>query len=770
MGPKIKITTLFFLSFYGFATMSAAETLVPYLEATQITRKAQVQPADLQRQIVLLNAQARLTPDWAPTYRELVGVDLHLGLLEEARRNCQAYLAHQTHNAFAQLQLINIQVEQYQTAEARRQFLDQASRDQTLLPEVISEIHRQLAIIAYQNFENDRARKYLDFAIRSFPLNLKAYQFYRQVLETDKAITPVQEMYYRTGENLAMVTNNPMDALSALRLASLAGRARLTDAMQPWYSYAEGLRKQFAPRQAWPDMLALELAEAYVATDQPKQAMDILRQLMPKGTTTTPATTATQPRPGTALETRVRMLMILAAKQLGDEKIAAEHEQWMDQLAEALKSMAPDIPGRLAIMSIYYSVYAELVGKSNPAMAVTLAQGAMKGDPENRNSRYAMALALAKSGDNTGAMQILKKLDDPTNPLSLVGQALCVMSAKQEKQAQEILARALKTTPHGPLREVLLDLAGKARLANPPEPDFSGVAQLFKKFDPGFLDFPSQYAKACKVTVAAKGEMKKGETVTLTATLTNVSDVALGIGPESFIPPFCLVEIEPVPSDGTKFILDLPIEARQILVPKKPLVLTAVLDRAVAMKGKTTWDEFVARRRADIKQVSLRARIPGIVTLTESVEITVAQTEAVKMDLPVIDEASVKILIGKLNGPAITDPWQTATLARWFLMRPQLAQSESAIAAGMIRQLTTAKDAASQAAFAWALRFAKAGSELFNALAGQLSSKDWFVRLMTLDTLGQLQGKTANPLFQFYAAKDNDDLVRQLSTGYLLYR
>jgi HEAT repeat protein len=148
--------------------------------------------------------------------------------------------------------------------------------------------------------------------------------------------------------------------------------------------------------------------------------------------------------------------------------------------------------------------------------------------------------------------------------------------------------------------------------------------------------------------------------------------------------------------------------------------------------------------------------------------IVLAESPAATIDLPKLDAKNADELIRRLSRPIGNDPWDAAQLAKWILMKADLADRKPALIDDMLRQVSAECSDSTQAAFLWALRSAGDDPKIINAVAGRLQSKSWLVRLMAIDTLGKLQDKSAKKIFEFYAANDCDDLVRKLCAGYLL--
>ena len=544
--------------------------------------------------------------------------------------------------------------------------------------------------------------------------------------------------------------------------------------MLAWATCAGTIRRTFAPAQEWPVNLQLELAESYLGVNQPARTLEILRALLPQvrkqNPTTKPGKTST-----TFNETRVRLLMILTARKLADTKTAAEQQKWLDNLTDVILKQPADLPGRLSLVSTYYSLYGDPAAAGTVAKALALAQAAAKIIPDNPMARTALALALARSGEYDQAQKIIRQLNEPGNPLLLLGQVLCSINRNDLAAARTLLNKALTISPYTPLRDALMKTAVQLKIEHPPAPDLVAVVQAFKQFNPKYLDFSRHYQTACKLALEARGDPVRGQSVELVITLTNTSDIPLVIESTGIIPPTCLVEIQPETAQGPttqnpKLYLYVPIVSRQILAPGKSLSLSALLDEAASADQKVRWDDFIANRAAGITRVAVQAHIDTTVPLTESVELTLARTSPLTIDLPRINDDLAAFVQNKMDEDTLANPWETARLAQWVLTADALKGRQPAVAADLTHHLQRSTDPETRTALAWALRFAQNPTpDAFNTLAALLKSKYWFTRLMVLDTLGKLQGKAAEKLFQFYAVQDPDDLVRQMAAGYLMY-
>ena len=73
-------------SIVGSSLQASEQTRVPYLEAQAVSYFPSLSRADIQRQLVLLSSQSRLTPSWPPIYREIAEISLNIGRGDLAER------------------------------------------------------------------------------------------------------------------------------------------------------------------------------------------------------------------------------------------------------------------------------------------------------------------------------------------------------------------------------------------------------------------------------------------------------------------------------------------------------------------------------------------------------------------------------------------------------------------------------------------------------------------------------------------------------------
>ncbi|NLE28043.1 MAG: hypothetical protein GX629_00055 [Phycisphaerae bacterium] len=744
-------------SIVGSSLQASEQTRVPYLEAQAVSYFPSLSRADIQRQLVLLSSQSRLTPSWPPIYREIAEISLNIGRGDLAERALRKFHSLQNNSVMAQLELINLEVRGISTIEGRRQYLENKLKQTDLLPEVISDIYRQLAQISWQNFENERARKYLDLAIRRVPQNLSAHELLRRIVRSDHTTTPIRELEVRIGELQGRLMTNPFDAQAAIEMAVICGKINVPERMRFWLDYSNRLGSVTDDLVAWPIDLRLEVAESFLAIGDPERAVKILTALLAQPTSLPATSPSENADPYPLLHARV--LLALAAGKLGDNNIVAKQHEQLLEFADKVLAQKHGPASSVILAVIYFTLYAE---QPDYLRAVSLARIARQTSPNDPMTAIALALPLAIIGEGVESEALLNESREPNHPLVLSARAFIESNKKNSDKARELLTRAAMVTPYGPLHDYLLKAAERLGVSIPEKPALGDLDRKIDQFDARYLSLATGEKLVGEITLNARGRLDRGQLVDLEVAFTNRSEVPLAVGPGSLIHPFFVLEFTPVNSRTKNFVYYLPIEARQILEPGKSIDATMLLDQ---IEG---WDDFVIQRDPAISRVTLQARLMTIVPFGKTSTVTLAQSPIVAIELPTLDRSSAQGLIERLNKPVLNDSWGAARLARYFLRSPGLQDRHAAIIDGMLKQLDVKNPDSTRTAFIWAMRTARPDEPIINALASQLKSKNWFVRFMTLDTLGVLQGKTANKLFEFYAADDCDELVRQLSTGYLL--
>jgi hypothetical protein len=122
--------------------------------------------------------------------------------------------------------------------------------------------------------------------------------------------------------------------------------------------------------------------------------------------------------------------------------------------------------------------------------------------------------------------------------------------------------------------------------------------------------------------------------------------------------------------------------------------------------------------------------------------------------------------MSKLGAPDAVS-WTWADQASWVLQNPQQSDVADLLTARMVNALNPlGGDRA--VPLECALRYAPPNAAVLNALAGKLTNPNWLCRLVAIDSIAALQGERARSIYEDFAKKDSDPLVRQLAVANLL--
>jgi Tfp pilus assembly protein PilF len=755
---KVISVLVYVLILSFFLTIADAQTRVPYLEAIEASRAEPIQPADIQREMVLLSAQSRITANWPAVYKQLGETALSIGRVDLAKKSFEKYLTFQKYNASVQMELISIELQGYQTSEGRREFLDGQLKRTDLLPEVVSDLYRQLAAIAWNNYESDRAKKYLQLAIKRDPMNLPARELQSEILTTDPQTGQAGELEGQAGILQARFMINPLDAQTAMELAILAGKAGLAEEMKSWLTQAEKLRQTyFIKTTPWPMEIQLQLAESYLAAKQAEQAMSILNEVIQSIYESRGKSQGVARIDGTN-EIHARILIGLAAEELKDEKAIKEQLAWFDKFASSAEIEKNKTPEEYVLTSMWFSIYSP---KKDPARGVKLAK--LAGD--GAMARLTLAAALAMSGEEIEATKLIKKIGVSANPLVVLTRAMLSYHRKDVQGARTILSDGLKVTPYGSLRDVLLRTAKEIGLDSPPPPVLTGIAAIYKQINNAYLKASDDSKRLIKLNLNVSGDLTRGQLVNLDISITNQSEIPLFVGSGSLVNPFIAIEITPISGNQRSLMHYVRISGRQIIDPNQTIHVNMILNEVTGL------DSFIANRSSMITQLSIEASVIASLPGQLNTNLPIAKEKAV-INLPRIDGRNAGVMSDYLRADVQRNAWETAMLAYWLLVSKPLDYEEPMMVKGILNQLKSSNPSETRAAFAWVLRATKPDGTIFNALANLLKDEDWLVRLMAIDTLGHLQGKSesAKSMFQYYAVKDCDPLVRQMAASYLMMK
>jgi len=745
-----------------------------YLEALRAGQESPADPGTIQRQIVLLRAAIRVAPTLTPACQQLAMTAAQVGRNDFAEAACRKFLAHQKRHALMQLQMIESQLQPYQNTDGEKEYLKRLlDKTKDLLPEITSDVYRRLGQLAWQGYQNEQAKKYLQLAIKHTRQNLKAQELLTEIVWSDPNTT-LPAKYQRQAEMLlARVAASPFDPRPYHRLAGIAGKCGLTNQFKLWRERWQQVRKR-APTTFGPtteDQLAL--AQAAYAVRLYDDSTKILRALLkpkPPASSSAPAT-QTRPQPPQGLaetaEARIRITLASLAGKQNDQTLLTQQRAWIDKSYRKLLADKEPAMAFAAVLSIYYSTYAGDLPDA-PTRALKLAEIAnRKPETASDSVKLACALAYAKADDPDRAYRFLKQLSDPREPLAALAKAWVRIAEKKQPLAKDALRAALKNIGPGPSRDKLLETWRSITKDDPPKPEFGNVQTALAEFNEQYLLQPSDPGKFFTVKLRAQNDLTAGQFVRLQLELINAGPVDLSIGPGGLIEPLAAVRIQIHDPKRTLFLLHLPLDARQILKPGQKLTTQGFLDQAVGANNSYLTD-YLARTAGKVKKIKLQATISGTVPTGQPRGNQLLQSNAFEITCPGLDRQSADALIAKLENPQeIT--WQWANRIRPILQGDQFKKQAQVLVKHIAKTIESA-ETDQAVVLAFVLRQAGPSPEVLNALAKTLRSPNWLCRLVSLDSIGQLQGPKAKKLYEYYATNDRDQRVRQLAAAYLLRR
>jgi len=729
-----------------------------YLQAVAPSGGSEADPGVIQRKIVLLQAAARVDPHLTAAYRQLVSSALQIGRTDLAKWSAGKLLAETPQDALVQLQLTELQLNDLQTVEAKHDFIQQAmARDRNLLPEVASDLYRQLGEFAWQGYDRPRAEKYLRNAISTAEQNLKAHQMLIELADTDDDSNLALTYARRAHALLAAVTANPLNTDTYVQIAVLAGRAGLPVELEFWLAARRQLIRHLNRKDTMPVGLKLDLAESALAAGLGHLTVVLLTPLI-GATTTAPATLPTQPTAtlAPAVEANIHALLAVAAQRLNDKDGLQKHESWFQAQYEAMLDSAKIDRDAAAVAAVYAAVYAR--DFDNPTLAaMKFANHAYRaGRRPTQLATRAAALAYARAAEFRRAYQLIDQLDHPNDPLAVLADVWARLAENKSADAARTLRKHLANIPPGPLRETLVEIWTDLSTQKPPEPDLTAVRERFEQFDHDLLVMPYRPDEYVKLQLATRGDLVAGDFVRIDLTLVNVGNFRLAMGPASFIDPVADVHIAVTGSRPATFTIGVPLAKRQLLDPGQKVTARAFLDQARS-PDEPAWPQYLARYADTIDRITVQAALHPVDLLRSTV---------VQIAAPAADRQMLNTLLAELRAPEPVN-WQWANRAERLMMHPERKDHAASLTRAMVKPGTPG-DPESSAVIAFLLRYAKPGPAVFNALAGKLEDTTWLCRLFAIDSLGKLQGPAAEKLYQHYAQNDDDELVRQLATAYLL--
>lgn len=515
-----------------------------------------ITPERLRLSASYLEIAQKLDPTDPRYPRLLAEAELQLGGKDGNELGMNAlssYLQLQPNDMVAQLRLIELHFNAMDAADQKIKYVEQLINTPTLPAEVRAEVAVLGARLALERAETDRSGKYLEQALKLFPLCPEALDLKYEELDDDA------KPRERVSLMLQMLRSNPAQPDVMAQLGNECAKVGLIDPSLMWFKNSfDAAQRQGVSVD--PALVTTWGAEIVVA-DQMRAAEDALRGLMQQDPTNSDVAfltllvatrtkdqvkiEAAQELVKTTLETRLtRISDVLnertpSTTQAGSNFNAAEDVKKLLELnrldlsVQYVASLAD-----LAWLKIYFmNQPAEAQQYLTPLRqilqpdSVTLARlDGWAYLADNKKDEARVKLSAVAEADPYSELGLIK-LDTPDAPAD-----------KMRQRVNKLLNNNASGLMGATLVEALRDRVG----IMPPAPDATGVREELDAFPNEWLDFVN-FSKV-KNFYALKGECLKvahqfGEPIMAKITITNISAYDITIGPDGAIRPDLWVDV-----------------------------------------------------------------------------------------------------------------------------------------------------------------------------------------------------------------------------------
>lgn len=772
--------------------------IVFYLEALDSYRYFPPTAGNIQRQIVLLKAQSRLTPNWELPWRLLYGIYRALGKTDEAIECIQKLLSLEPRNSYLQLQYIETFASRYQVLEAKEEYYRSLLSNPELNPDVQGYVNLKLAELSYEQYDWDSMRRYLDIAVRRCPYCLRAYDLYNELVVYDKgrnySVDFILGLQIR--RCVAQLELNPFDITAAIELARISSELNYPEGLDVWRDYIFKMAaKVGGDNYKLPKDVVFALAEAYINVGLGSKADELLELVRPLITSSTGPSiggmTDTGIYSGNNISDVVKFLMLKAlaeeCKKLEgsagsvDERFSLLRvsNRYVEELGklvdsrEHLESLSPDLISKVAIF--YY------LNVSDLSRAARLAELAYKKDSNSVLASLAYALILVDVGQVSKAEELVSRISASDNePLYRLFMAkLKIASGEDRKKTLSFIEDSLRTVLYGIVRIKLNSLAAEYGIKGiMPNIDDSMEAIKVSVYKANRLVELST-DKLIDVNFNIVSDFSEGDIPQVVVSIKNISGVDLIIGDGGFISPYMDIVVG-CGEDKEKGHLRIHFNGNRILPSdSKGITIKEPFWPIVSdVSQNKTFEDFISRLSSDIKFLDAEAEVSGIAYLPDARIVRIWKSRSIRCILPELSNQIAAMVLFKLNEADLPRDkiWNFARLVRLVLLRQDLLDYRDKIVDAIAKEIVRQTDPYILAPLVWACGHEDAIKNikkeyldnLFNALGRAVANKDWVVRLLAVDSIGGLQGSKARRLFEHLSEKDPYDLVRQLATAYLL--
>ena len=699
--------------------------------------------------VCLLQAATRLDPNLAEAWRQQYDLLRGLGRGDQAIEALQKYTDLVPDDEVALLTLAGERINAGQTAEKRLEICRQWLSRKDLPDAVTGYVLRTSAEIEHNRLQDEQALRHAQHAVAVFPYDITSQ---RLLVDLQGSADLASELNL----DLWTVRANPADAAAIIDVGRIAdGLGLYADATQ-WYLQARTLLKHF--RQDTND-LTLQLADHWLAADQPEQALQVLQPITDEANSPSEA----------------HLLAAEAYILLGKPKEAREAASKALRQQAATQPAASTAPEEvharaLAAAQVYsQNAWIRMMYLGNGASEVDATEAAFKLAPDQAWARRCFGWALLKAGQPDRAIEILKPIAG-TDAWAALGMAQAQHAKGNPQLADESLQQLQRLTPTGPAYRAAAAWAKTAGLPMP-EPGLAvqqRAQKLLAGFEKDLFDLPIEPGRFLRMKLIMDAPPAAGKPWFGQVELTNISTVPIYCGPYSALMPNVLLTAtvaDPAVRDiGHQLLLSM--QRQFVLKPGQTLSLHRPLDSGPlheVLRNPAKKVLVIFRLILDPIRTATGTWMPGPAGLG---------SEPVEFTRPAADLPDSGDLLRQARSGSQA---QKIDAVRWItcIFAGRMAGSQTQSAATPQDPLTQAMAALLAdrdplvAAHALSLPAQTPLIEpIFQAAMPRVNDENWLVRLLAVRFFAHEQGEKFTRALKGVSRSDPDPLVRSLMAAY----
>ncbi|MBN2559466.1 MAG: tetratricopeptide repeat protein [Phycisphaerae bacterium] len=412
--------------------------------------------------LALLEAATDVSPDCSEAYYWLYDLYHRMGQTDAARAALSEYVRLTPGDDAARIRLLEIELADRQTAEARAEYVKSNLKCSPLSRTYESELHRWLANYYFERRENDFAAQEVEHALRLNPMNVAARQLaYEMFGETEPALQRVEMA-------LQLIAMNPTQANLVWDLAEFLDRLSLHTYAQEWYNRAIDIHRRAGAGTIPPEFWH-KLAMSYMCSGDFERAKATADEAVNVASSFYAA----------------RLLRANAEKELGLTEAAEADLRFVSKAYEARidEVVADHLTDEAADLAWFFCYH-----QPDKDRALTLSKIAMEDANPSELACLAHGYALHLNGQTDEAIAVL-------DPLSSVDQLAALELAKAQiergnkAQAITILHKAATIQYSGIAYGLIRGLLAKHGETAPQAPLHTKVIAALDRFERDVFDF-----------------------------------------------------------------------------------------------------------------------------------------------------------------------------------------------------------------------------------------------------------------------------------------